>query len=395
MSKLADVTFEGGSLPTGVTSAVSGTGAVTYPTPGLVGGSSNKLRLTMPTSSTAYVKLDFTTMSGVGQAVVRGVGGYVKVTAKNAGNANVTRLVRLSGGSSDNSYLCAIIWQSSAWVIQYATGATTATASLPATVDPGDGNPHSFYLACGCNSTANRGWVGLWWDGDLVAWTAIDQSTLSTSFGSGVSTVRLGDHVGGASQSLTAEFDGVYVGDSIFQEISSEGGFTGYSGTPVSASNASVTLSTGAGSPSWSCDDTSVMTVSGGVVTLQQAAGGVAVIKDGTGSCRRIEFAPRTVSWGLGARNVSGSTFTAPITLSSVSDGVTSYADLWPAVIGVNCRLTGITGTVPSLTGTFTTAGFAGTPQAYVNGSLLNFTSATARRTLGPRSGSRGVVTYG
>ncbi len=376
MAKLFDLDFAGGSLPTGV--SATGAGA-TVQSGGLIGGASFRGKVAQPGSTPTYFNADFNTMSGVGRALIRGVGGYFKSSARTTASGVSTRLLRLQGNSNAN-FLCQFAFNGST---SDPTGMNLIFAdnggnwNLRVADVTADSLVHKFFMGYACSASANQGSFVFYLDGRLIVKATLNNTTVT--YGTGVSNCYLGDHVGAAGMSQTVEYGGIYVTDSLTPSTSStgDGVVTGYS-SPVAAATPTLQLSTPTGSPVWRSDDSSVLSVnsSTGLVTCAQAAGGSAWIDDGFGGGCIVEFARRTPTWLLGIASRTGSgvgaVWTVPLTLTAVSDGNTSYSDLYPGMVGNNCSLTGITGTMPNLTATFVQTS-ASTPGVYFESGLQNF----------------------
>lgn len=230
--------------------------------------------------------------------------------------------------------------------------------------------------------------VGSGGSGGLSVTASVGSVTLTYSSGSGttalvystsrticedevvtVSYVQPGD-------GLEATTGGADVGDFSDAAVTNNSTTNTISGntSPVSANTRTLQLSTVVGSPSWSSDDTDVMSVSGsGLVTLLQASGGVASITDGIGT-DEVEFLPRVPTWAYG--NPSGiegvgEEITVAVTLTGYGDGasVGTYPDVSPScVAGDGVTFDGFTGTEPSYTANFTATEATGPYTAFLNG---------------------------
>lgn len=354
MAKLADVSLAGGVFPTGVAASVGGSGSATVTAGGLTGGSSYKINVQHPTGAThnAAAQITLGTLSGTTAGLIRGVGGYLRCNTFTGSGSQQVRLIRVQSNSG-STFAGQIVKQNFAyWDVVQPADAGNQTTKLPLNFFPLTLNRiYEFYYCVELSASADSANYYIYIDRQLVRSWRYDWNT-GPPYGTGVSLFELGNRTGDTAVTINVDYGGLYVADEIRDfGLSAEGGLSGYS-APVASTSRTVALSSPHGSPSWALDDTSVASISSGTVTLLQSSGAVVVARDGQGSCVEVEFDPRSATWSAGAYTLDGTTLTVPITLDSVSDGYTSYADLVPSIVGTsNCYLTALTGTAGS--GTF------------------------------------------
>lgn len=336
MTKLVDVTFEAASQ-TGVTFAAASGGTAQRSAGGEAGLASAwraSLVTNSTTNATANVSIDLATAATVGLG--RSVGGTVRVGsfAPDAGNVTAAAILTLRGGSS--VFLAGVALSGTEpgnpVVVRYNTNSGIVETVLSSQALK-DGTAHLCHLYVLCSSTPGAGRVVYIQDG--VTLLDVTYSNNTVSYGSGSNVAQLGITFATPADGfqIALAFDGMYIGDAITAEVSSESGSTISGNTsPIAASTRTLTLTTTAAVPIWSSSDTSVMTISGGVVTLQQAAGGVATISDGNGGSTVVEFLPRTLTYTVGSIAYTAPTLSHNITLTSVSDGYSLYPDIYPSI---------------------------------------------------------------
>lgn len=425
MAKLADVTFEGAALPTGVTAVVSGGGTVALEAGGLpaAGTSTQHLSVLVPLNGTAYANVDLAAV-GAGVGLVRGFGFHLRINARTSGSP--TRVVTVRGNNGA-AFLCMLGYAYPNWTFQYEAGNPTTVINLPLATFV-DGQVYEVFIGVQMSPAAAGGRYLLIVDGAVLH----DSGAVTNSaegYGAGVSHVRLGEYVASTGGSLDADYDALYVTDALEEARSSEvpaagapqtlvaapvaatavaadapvitgdapSDITGYDG-PLGPSVRTVQLATTAPSPVWASDDADVMTVDAtGLVTLRQAAGGIATITDGSSSVD-VEFQPRDVAFAVGQSTQTGSgtgsTLETPITLAGADpygDGAAAgtYTDVVPAVQAA----TGVTlGSVVETTAnqawlaTFTATAAAPPYEAWIDGALVDI-AAAAPITLGAQAG--------
>ena len=385
MAKLADITFESGSLPTGATAVTSGSSTVSIVNGGLCPSSTKRLVVTQADNTVAYLKINLSTLAGTGQAYSRGIGGLFRCdTTINGDSIFGARPFEIWSGNT-GTYLTSAIWKKSGVWSVYSPAFTPTlniinnSGPFPYDVVPDDGNIHSFFFGYSWSATANSGEFNLYIDNKFVFGGTADNTTaLASSAGNGILYFYLGVGSNNATgQNGTISYDSIYITDSVVPAVSSEWSsvISGYSG-PISPTANTVTLSSTAASPVWSSSDNVVMSVSSGIVTLNQANGGLAYISDGETQVL-VEFLPRTSVWTPNTLSGSGP-YTSTITLSSVSDGVTTYPDLVPGTSSSsNYSLPNVTGSSGSFTLSIPSLA-SGAWQGYINRHLWNLTSSSA-----------------
>lgn len=355
MAKLADISLAGGVFPTGVAASVGGSGSCTVTAGGLTGGSSYKINVQHPTGAThsATCQITLGTLSGTTAGLIRGVGGYYRCNTFTQASDQQARFIRFQSNSGA-TFAGQIVKQNFAgFDVVNPADAGNQTLRLPFGLQLATLNQiREFYFCVELSASADSANYYLYIDRVLWRSWRFDWNS-GPPYGTGINLIELGNRTGDTAVTINVDFDGLYIADGIRDfGLSALGGLTGYS-APVASSSRTVTLTSPHGSPSWAVDDTSVASISSGTVTLLQSSGAVVVARDGQGSCIEVEFDPREVTWSAGSYEISGTTITLPITLASVSDGYTSYADLVPSVVGTsNCYLADLTGTAGS--GSFT-----------------------------------------
>lgn len=383
MTKLADITFEAASQ-TGVTLTASGSGALSARAnsalAGLVG--SWRYSYTVPSTSgaTAWADLNLATISGSSVGLGRSIGGTFRLGSSSL-HLERMGLFTLRGGASGAVLLAGVFTDLTTGniVLRYNTNSGVQQVSVGNTLK--DGSAHTFHLYYLCSPTLSTGQVTLLVDGvSVFSSTTISNSTLS--FGSGVTNVYLGQYFGAVASSQiqgSGTLDGLYIGDAATAEVSSEQGAVISGNTsPVAATERTLALASTAIVQTWASSDPSVMTVSVGLVTLQQAAGGVATITDGGGGSTVVEFLPRTLTYTVGGIAYTAPTLSHSITLASVSDGYSLYPDIYPSITApAGVTLTSVDSVGPPWVAYYTVPS-SGAYSIVINGATFSVDTADA-----------------
>lgn len=383
MAKLSDITFQ---APDAAVTANSNASAISAGSL-FTGGTSTQLgKVSCIDTTTGWIEVNLSTLSGSSVGLTRGTGGKFKMRGTTVITPQVGTIVNLRGGGSGAVYLAGLQIDASGVVaIRYRDNSGLVTSSsIGNTIK--DGAIHDVFLGYVCSASAGAGQVICIIDGSTVYNNTFTNS--SAGYGSGVDTVRFGQLTGQAGNNFVTLIDGAYITDSLGTFTSSEAGtsgstISGYSG-PVANTTRTITLTTTYGTPSWSTDDTSVATISaGGVVTLLQAAGGTVVVSDGFTSIQ-VEFLPRTIGWLVGGYRGAGGvggTINFGVAVNTSSDSYLLYPDLVPGILGgTNTLPSGVTaGGNGNFQVIMKTTG-SGSYTAYVAGTLVTLGILKRRR---------------